>query len=347
MNWHLAALSKYAVFRGRARRKEFWVFFLIYIIVVAVLGFIEGVMSGTALGSGLRVLGTLYQLAILIPYIAVGVRRMHDTDHSGWWLLFPMVNLAFLVSEGTRGDNRFGSDPKVGLSKQPLQAPTVAPAIEIELNDGAIPNWKPPALASPDEYERRCLTAEFHEETEERTFRSDNAFAEVLAAFNSSRFDDAIRLGTKLLPRFRDFDLPWFWVSSACEQRGQLDIAHQAAREGLARAKRKSNLLARLGDIEWQRGNLPEAVYALSQVLHCYADRPLDSNAYLLLSYVAEGVGLSGIAAAFLRQVDRLRSGTVRLPAAQASRLRGLSHEAQASAIERVLEGLSEKYLKM
>jgi len=190
------------------------------------------------------------------------------------------------------------------------------------------------------------LTVEFHEEAEERTFRSDSAFADVLAAFNSRRFDDAIRLGRKVLPRFRDFDLPWDWVSSAYQEKGQLDAAFQVAVEGLARAKRKSVLLTRLGDIEWQRGNLPEAVYALSQVLHCYADRPLDYNPYLLLSYVSEGVGLSSVEAAFRRQVDRLRGGTVRLPDALADRLRGLSRRAQSPAIAQVLEGLSEKYLK-
>ncbi len=228
-----------------------------------------------------------------------------------------------------------------------LETATLAPAIEMGLEDAALPGWSPPSLAHPDEYERRCLTAEFHEQTEERTFRSDGAFAEVLAALNSRSFDDAIRRGTALFPRYRDFDLPWEWVSTAYQETGRLDLAYQVARDGLARAKRKSVLLTRLGDIEWQRGNLPEAVYALANVLHCYADRPLDYNPYLLLSYVAEGAGLPGVAAAFLRQVDRLRGGTVRLPAALADRLRGLSRKAQAPAIARVLEGLSEKYLSV
>ena len=58
----------------------------------------------------------LYSLAVLLPSVAVGVRRMHDTDHSGWWILLPIVNLIFACTEGTRGPNRFGADPK--LSEQ-------------------------------------------------------------------------------------------------------------------------------------------------------------------------------------------------------------------------------------
>jgi uncharacterized membrane protein YhaH (DUF805 family) len=111
MNWYLTALKKYAVFSGRARRKEYWMFFLFYLIIVLVLAFIERIV-GIAPEGGVGILGNIYQLAILIPSIAVGVRRMHDTDHSGWWLLVPVANLVFALSEGTREDNRFGPDPK-------------------------------------------------------------------------------------------------------------------------------------------------------------------------------------------------------------------------------------------
>ena len=113
MSWYLAVLKKYAVFSGRARRKEYWMFFLFNLIIAFGLGIIEGVL-GIAAESDQSILTTIYQLAILIPSIAVGVRRMHDTDHSGWWLLLPIVNLVFACTEGTRGDNRFGADPKAG-----------------------------------------------------------------------------------------------------------------------------------------------------------------------------------------------------------------------------------------
>jgi len=113
MSWYLAVLKKYAVFSGRARRKEYWMFFLFNLIIAIVLGLVEGFL-GIAAESEQSILASIYQLAILIPAIAVGVRRMHDSDHSGWWLLLPIVNLVFACTEGDRGDNRFGTDPKAG-----------------------------------------------------------------------------------------------------------------------------------------------------------------------------------------------------------------------------------------
>jgi uncharacterized membrane protein YhaH (DUF805 family) len=111
MNWYFEVLKKYAVFSGRARRKEYWMFVLFNLIIVFVLGLVIGLIEN-ATNSNLSILVNIYQLAVLLPSIAVGVRRMHDTDHSGWWLLFPIVNLVFAVSEGTQGDNKYGSDPK-------------------------------------------------------------------------------------------------------------------------------------------------------------------------------------------------------------------------------------------
>lgn len=112
MSWYLGVLKKYAVFEGRARRKEYWMFYLFTVIIMYVLFLIEEVLGIAPKSGAGGALSTIYELAVLIPTIAVGVRRMHDTDHSGWWLLFPIVNLVFAASEGTRGDNRFGPDPK-------------------------------------------------------------------------------------------------------------------------------------------------------------------------------------------------------------------------------------------
>ncbi len=106
MNWYIKVLQSYAVFSGRARRKEYWMFFLFNIIIAIVLGLIEGMLGGKG------IVGNIYSLVVLIPGIAVGVRRMHDTDHSGWFLLIPLYNLVLAVREGQSGDNRFGSDPK-------------------------------------------------------------------------------------------------------------------------------------------------------------------------------------------------------------------------------------------
>lgn len=119
MNWYLEVLKKYAVISGRARRQEYWMFFLFNMIIAFVLGFIEG-LTKVAGGSETSIFATIYQLAVLIPSIAVGVRRMHDTNRSGWWLLLPIANLVFLCSNGDAGDNRYGPDPKNPSEAQPL-----------------------------------------------------------------------------------------------------------------------------------------------------------------------------------------------------------------------------------
>jgi uncharacterized membrane protein YhaH (DUF805 family) len=84
-------------------------FFLFNCIVAFVVGLIDGFLG--VITNTHQVLGNAYQLAVFIPSLAVGVRRMHDTDHSGWWLLVPFVNLVFAVREGTPGEDKFGSNP--------------------------------------------------------------------------------------------------------------------------------------------------------------------------------------------------------------------------------------------
>lgn len=113
MNWYLGVLKKYAVFSGRARRKEYWMFFLFNIIIAVVISIVAGILDIAPQSGQGNVLFRIYAMAVLMPSIAVGVRRMHDTDHSGWWLLLPIVNLVLAVLEGQRGDNRFGPDPKM------------------------------------------------------------------------------------------------------------------------------------------------------------------------------------------------------------------------------------------
>jgi len=105
-NWYFEVLKKYAVFKGRARRKEYWMFFLINILISVAIGVVDGVLGSSG------VFYNLYSLAIFIPSIAVAVRRMHDTDRSGWWILLPIVNIIFLAQDSQPGENRFGPNPK-------------------------------------------------------------------------------------------------------------------------------------------------------------------------------------------------------------------------------------------
>lgn len=115
MRWYLEVMRKYAVFSGRARRREYWMFFLFNILIAFVLGFAAGFV-GAMLGMGTALVGTintLYSLAVLIPGIAVGVRRLHDIGRSGWWLLFPVVNIIMLCLDSQPEENDYGPNPKL------------------------------------------------------------------------------------------------------------------------------------------------------------------------------------------------------------------------------------------
>ena len=126
MHWYIDVLRKYTVFSGRARRKEFWMFFLFSALITIFLTVIDEFMGWKfeLSGDNLGFLSTLYYIAVIIPYLAVVFRRLHDTDRSGWWFLIafiPIVGvivlLVFLILDGTRGDNRFGADPKTATAR--------------------------------------------------------------------------------------------------------------------------------------------------------------------------------------------------------------------------------------
>jgi len=114
MNWYVEVMRKYAVFKGRARRKEYWMFFLINVLIAFTLGFVMAVL-GALLGlnaSITQALNSIYTLAVFIPGLAVGVRRMHDIGRSGWWILFPIVNLVMFCFNSQSGENEYGPNPK-------------------------------------------------------------------------------------------------------------------------------------------------------------------------------------------------------------------------------------------
>ena len=146
IKYYVEALKKYATFSGRARRKEFWYFGLMNFIIATILGLLLFLSIGNSLmeiinGQGdIPVLGiivaiiySLYSLAILIPGLAVGVRRLHDVGKSGWFLLIPYggillqiipligtlaslgLNIWFIVlmcKDSQVGENKYGADPK-------------------------------------------------------------------------------------------------------------------------------------------------------------------------------------------------------------------------------------------
>ena len=119
MNYYLEAFSKYATFSGRARRKEYWMFIL-FNMLFAIVAMILDNLAGLAIPElGYGPIYGLYILAVLIPGLAVTVRRLHDVGKSGWMyfiVLIPIIGatwlLVLMVSSGDQGQNQYGSDPK-------------------------------------------------------------------------------------------------------------------------------------------------------------------------------------------------------------------------------------------
>ncbi|MFT6607760.1 MAG: uncharacterized membrane protein YhaH (DUF805 family) [Halocynthiibacter sp.] len=106
--------SKYVTFTGRARPAEFWYWVLFTMSASIALSIIDAVI----IGGGNQLFSPLFSIAVFLPSLAVAVRRLHDTDHSGWFYLLifiPIIGwiilIVFYATEGTRGDNRFGPNP--------------------------------------------------------------------------------------------------------------------------------------------------------------------------------------------------------------------------------------------
>ena len=125
MEWYLKVMrDNYANFSGRARRKEYWMFTLFFMLFLLVPSFVFGLLIGmfpseTVLISGGIILAALYFIH-LVPALAVTVRRLHDTGKSGWLYLLALIPyigsliiFIFTVIQGDRGDNKYGPDPKV------------------------------------------------------------------------------------------------------------------------------------------------------------------------------------------------------------------------------------------
>ena len=169
MEWMILPFKRYAQFSGRSRRKEYWMYILLIVIVSLVLSVLDGMLGlggrnaagstavagGFGYGASTRggVLSNIFSLATIVPSLAVGVRRLHDTDRSGYWILLPLVpilvgviamvagfaggvsgllmivsGVAFLAAficsilvliwyctDGTRGPNQYGDDPKADI----------------------------------------------------------------------------------------------------------------------------------------------------------------------------------------------------------------------------------------
>jgi uncharacterized membrane protein YhaH (DUF805 family) len=126
MKGYLTVLRKYAVFSGRARRSEYWSFSLINsVILISLFAYTpEWVFHA-------------YNFAVLLPFFGVSVRRLHDADHSAWWLLIGLtpffgglVLLIFFLQDSSPGSNRYGPNPKDVAAEQDAASESLPPAAE-------------------------------------------------------------------------------------------------------------------------------------------------------------------------------------------------------------------------
>lgn len=115
MNGYTTAMQRYFEFSGRSSRSEFWFYVLIYVIIYIVASLIDAFVFGTFEGGGIPILTLIVGLVHIIPSLAVTVRRLHDTDRSGWWIfiaLVPLIGTIWLIvlecMPSTPGGNRFG-----------------------------------------------------------------------------------------------------------------------------------------------------------------------------------------------------------------------------------------------
>jgi len=119
MKYFIKCLKNYGDIKGRANRSEFWWFFLFVVIIYELLGLIFIIQKTDQnehnLVLGMVLIRNIYLLAMLIPFVSVGIRRMHDVGKSGWYFLIPVYNLILAVTEGEKGNNQFGADPKTSI----------------------------------------------------------------------------------------------------------------------------------------------------------------------------------------------------------------------------------------
>src|SRR5690625_8005962 len=118
MNWYLEVLRKYAVFTGRARRKEYWFFVLFNVIFLIILSFLDRALGTFNMQSDEGLLTSIYWLTVLIPAIAVGDRRLHFIGHSCWCLvqvfipvICTIIIIVLIFFNNQRGDHTYSENP--------------------------------------------------------------------------------------------------------------------------------------------------------------------------------------------------------------------------------------------
>jgi uncharacterized membrane protein YhaH (DUF805 family) len=145
MHWYTDVIKKYTVFNGRAARPEFWWFVLANVIVALAINVVVGIIAGRNTG---QVVSDLYLLAVFLPSLGVAIRRLHDTNRTGWWYLLVFVPIiggivliVFWAQAGDPGSNRYGPnpqnpDPEPALHFDPQTGERLSPAPRFDPDTG-------------------------------------------------------------------------------------------------------------------------------------------------------------------------------------------------------------------
>lgn len=112
MNWYSLVIKNYVGFNGRARRKEYWMYFLFNTFFLIITMIIDSLFGLNFKDKPYGLIYTIYSLATLLPSVSVAIRRMHDVGKSGWFLLIPIYNIILAITDGEKQSNEYGSNPK-------------------------------------------------------------------------------------------------------------------------------------------------------------------------------------------------------------------------------------------
>jgi len=130
MEYALLPLKRYATFAGRSRRREYWFFALFCFVCEVVLSIVDGFLGYYDVATGVGLFSGLFLLVVLLPSIAVGVRRLHDIGKSGWWILIgfipllgTIVLLVFFCLDSQPGSNAYGPNPKESPESDAIPPP--------------------------------------------------------------------------------------------------------------------------------------------------------------------------------------------------------------------------------
>jgi HEAT repeat protein len=258
---------------------------------------------------------------------------------------------------GETGDQECIPAIQVVLASDPVVAEDARAAMEaigkrcggIERSQVVVPRSLPMKRIAQtgDPYVDDCFRMDFDELYDERDWFEMPEAKAVPDAANSGRADDALGLAQELVRKHPDFYFGYYWLAVLHRKQKRYDDARQSLLDGLRSARSKQSLCTGMGEMEWERRNLPEAVkwWIKSVAVQVGSQYVTDYPAFLQLSYVAEALGLGDACSKLRSWVDRLRAGGVRLNAEAANPLYLATSRQGTRAMRVAVELLEKQYL--